>query len=82
MVAAGNAGEGGGEAYLSAAVEFDGLNESAPVVGVEFQGIGEEGGVVDVAEEGVPEVAVEGGVEVWDCAFIEVVVSVFCEFGE
>ena len=82
VVAAGDAGEGGGEAYLSTAVEFDGFNEAAAVVGVEFEVVGVEVCMVDVAEEGVPEVAVEGGVEVGDGTFIEVVVSVFCEFGE
>ena len=37
VVAAGNAGHGGAEAYLSATVELDGFDEAAAVVGVEFQ---------------------------------------------
>lgn len=36
VVAAGDAGDGGAETDLSAAVEFDGFDETAPVVSVEF----------------------------------------------
>ena len=73
VVAAGDAGDGGAEAYLASAVEFNGFDEASSVVGVEFEVVGEEGGVVEVAEEGVPEVAVEGGVEIGDHALLEII---------
>lgn len=73
MVTAGDAGDGGAEADLASAVEFYGFYETAPVVGVEFEVVREETFVVEVTEEGVPEVTIEGGVEVGYFALFEVV---------
>lgn len=80
MVSTGDARDCCRKTDLSAAVEFDGLDETASVIGVEFQEEREETFMVDVTEEGVPEVAIERVVEVWNCALFEVVVSVLCEF--
>ena len=78
VVAAGDAGHGGAEADLSAAVEFNGFDEAASVVGVEFQVIGKEVFVVEVAEEGVPEVAHGRITEIRD--FAPVVISLLKRF--
>ena len=42
--------------------------------------VGEEAFVVEVAEEGVPEVAIEGAVEVGDCSFFEIIGFVCLKF--
>lgn len=78
VVAAGDAGDGGAEAYLSSAVEFDGFDEAASVVGVEFEVVREEAFVVEVAEEGVPEVAHGRITEIRD--FAPVVISLLKRF--
>lgn len=73
MIAAGDAGNGGAEADLSAAVEFEGFHEAASVVGVELQVKGEEAFVVEVAEESVPEISFEGCIQSRDFTFFEVI---------
>ena len=78
VVAAGDAGHSGAEAYLSAAVELDGFDEAATVVGVEFEVVGEEALMVEVAEEGVPEVAHGRITEIRD--FATVVISLLKRF--
>jgi hypothetical protein len=82
MVAAGDAWHGGAEAYLPSAVEFDGFDEAASVVGVELQMKREEAFVVDVTEKSVPEIAVERCVEIWYFALFEVVGFVLLQFGQ
>jgi hypothetical protein len=82
MVATGDARYCGAETDLPSAVEFNGLDKAASVVGVNFQVIGEEAFVVKVTQKGIPEVAVERGVEIWYFAFFEVVGFVLLKFGE
>ena len=78
VVATGDAGDGGTETNLASAVEFDGFDEAASVVGVEFEVEREEAFVVEVAEEGVPEVAHGRITEIRD--FAPVVISLLKRF--
>ena len=76
MIAAGNAGMGGGERYLSAGFQFHGFHEAAPVIGLQFKFYGKKFFVIDIADKCIEQVPFERIAEGREDTLIEILLFI------